>query len=488
MISQGRLDKSQPSRIRNRIAGLSLVVVTGLVAITSIGVMPAQADTTPTIYGSQWLNGAGVNACSMTGHYDSTCGGDPAVGSAWQCVELAQRLYYRRGWYTANGGYFPDVGSAYQIWGQASAMGMITEANGSITSIVPGDMIVHGQGISGDAGHVAIVDYVGSDGVHVVEQNYNSSAHEAVYGFGNGTLSRTLYDSSGHVMPVLGVVHSPKNPNGNSSGDVQMFIRGDSSVFATNTFGGSWTQETDPGNAVAIAAGGSYQMFLRNDGTVFARNSISDRWTQETDPGTANLIAASSTGVQMIRTSANDIWAKKSIGYGAWTQVVGPGNAVAIAVGGDTMMFIRGDAAVFAKNYYSTGWTQETSPGNARTIAASSTGVQMFIRGDNAVFATNSIGGTWTQETASGNAEAIAVGGNTQMFLRGDSAVFATNSIGGTWTQETNPTAANLIAVTSDGVQIIRTSANDLWAKSTISNGGWIQEVGPGNASAIAAG
>ena len=72
-------------------------------------------------------------------------------------------------------------------------------------------MIVHGQGTSSDAGHVAIVNYISSDGVHVVEQNYDGTAHQAVYGFSNGTLSRKLYDSSGYLMPILGVVHSPNN-------------------------------------------------------------------------------------------------------------------------------------------------------------------------------------------------------------------------------------------------------------------------------------
>ena len=134
-----------------RIAGICLAV---LAAASVVGVRngsPAFADTTPAIYGSNWLHGTGVNACSMTGTWDSvSCGGDKPVGSAWQCVELAQRLYYRRGWYTANGGYFPGVNYAYQIFGQAGAMGMSTQSNGNITSIVPGDMIIHGQAISSD--------------------------------------------------------------------------------------------------------------------------------------------------------------------------------------------------------------------------------------------------------------------------------------------------------------------------------------------------
>jgi hypothetical protein len=75
-----------------------------------------------------------------------------------------------------------------------------------------------------------------------------------------------------------------------------MFIRGDSAIFAKNTIGnGGWVQETDPGNATAIAVSSTgVQMFIRGDGAVFAKNTIGlGGWTQETDPRMANLICAS---------------------------------------------------------------------------------------------------------------------------------------------------------------------------------------------------
>ena len=227
------------------------MVILALTALSlSSGATSASASivggvTVPTINGSSWMGGNGVNACSMTGtygtDYNSSCGGQSAIGSAWQCVELAQRLYYTRGWFTANGGYFWDghtnIGHAYQIWSDASAMGMSTQANGSITSIVPGDMIIHDVGTGGSDGHVAIVDYVGSDGVHVVEQNYGGMAHEAVYGYSGGTLTRTLYNTAGHLMPILGVVHSPNNTSAGGYAD------------------GTFLHATDTGNVYKVAGG-----------------------------------------------------------------------------------------------------------------------------------------------------------------------------------------------------------------------------------------
>ncbi len=222
-----------------------------------------------------------------------------------------------------------------------------------------------------------------------------------------------------------------------SSTGIQMLIAGDASVWAKRgvSYGG-WSQEAVGGNAKAIAVGGETQMFLRGDNAVFAMTGTGQSWVQETDPGTAVAIAVSSTGLQMIIVNDGSVWAKYGVSIGGWSQQVGPGNASAIAVGGDTQMFIRGDAAVFARTGLGTSWTQELGPGNASKIAVSATGLQMFIRGDAAVFSRYGIGTSWTQQVGPGNAWAVAVGGDTQLFARGDNALLAGPYNGG-WTQET---------------------------------------------------
>jgi hypothetical protein len=210
---------------RRRVVILFLAAVCALFGMGLIA-SPAQADTTPTISGTSWMGGDGVNACSMTGTWDSiSCGGQTPVGSAWQCVELAQRVYKHNGWYPGN---FPSVSYAYQIYSQAAAgnlSSMSVQANGSVTSIAPGDMIVHNYNSdnspdSNNAGHVAVVDYVDGAGVHVVEQNYAMTAHQAVYGYNasTGTLSRTLNNGYGKPIAIMGVVHSSLNTLGSGSG------------------------------------------------------------------------------------------------------------------------------------------------------------------------------------------------------------------------------------------------------------------------------
>jgi hypothetical protein len=59
--------------------------------------------------------------------------------------------------------------------------------------------------------------------------------------------------AGGVAYATLGVNDYPSNlAEGNGT---QLFLRNDSAVFATNSIGGTWTQETDPGTASAIAAG-----------------------------------------------------------------------------------------------------------------------------------------------------------------------------------------------------------------------------------------
>ena len=73
-----------------------------------------------------------------------------------------------------------------------------------------------------------------------------------------------------------------------------MYIGTNSAMHAKNSIGyQGWTPETTTGNAIAIAAeGNGTQLFLRNDSAVFATNSVGGTWTQETDPGTASAIDA----------------------------------------------------------------------------------------------------------------------------------------------------------------------------------------------------
>jgi hypothetical protein len=162
--------------------------------------------------GSDWAGGNGVDVHS-NGDMENTgdsCGGfvtkldanPPQYGWAWQCVELAARMYKTHGW------AFPS-GNAKDLYTNAAAAGLTTMANGSVVlaNVVPGDMIVSHEGT---AGHVVVVDRIAGSTINVVEQNANVSGSATVT-FKDGTLTRGTY------FQITGVVHSPSNTLTNTS-------------------------------------------------------------------------------------------------------------------------------------------------------------------------------------------------------------------------------------------------------------------------------
>ncbi len=180
--------------------------------------------------------------------------------------------------------------------------------------------------------------------------------------------------------------------------------------------------------------------------------------------------------------------AKATRGFGGWNQEVGPGNASKIAVGGNTMIFLRGDQAEFAKNGQGGAWTQETNASSVSAIAVSSTGIHLIIGTDNAIYSKPGIGfGGWTQEVGPGNASAISLAADNMMFLRGDQAVFGRVGRGGAWIQETNPSAATAIAVGASGLNMMLVVNGEIDTRPGFGWLGWTAETSPSSATAIAA-
>jgi hypothetical protein len=210
-----------------RIARIAIcVVMFALVIVPSRGVVATAQDGfgTPLVRAGSWLGGRGVTVYS-NGSSRLVCA--PARGSCenrigprgvdtglkWQCVELAQRLYIRRGWFPMRFG----VRFAYQIWWAAPRLGMTRFPNGTLSrrDLHPGDMIVWGpSGDVGPAGHVGIVDWVAGSQVAVMEQNWGRATTRwdrqrgaSVYALAGGWLN-------GHSLPpgdIYGVVHSPRD-------------------------------------------------------------------------------------------------------------------------------------------------------------------------------------------------------------------------------------------------------------------------------------
>ena len=242
----------------------TLGILLALIAAISVTAStPAFADVTPVLQGTDWFGGSGANVCSNDngGGTDPTCGGQTHVGSSakygyWQCVELAQRFYQQQGWHS---GTFPGVSVAADIYSSASAMGMSTQANGSITSIVPGDMIIHGlkDKYSVGAGHVAIVDHISGTNVYAIQQNAPQTASYVLNSSG------TLTGGSGN--DILGIVHSPKNTNTGGSGGGSSGSSGRTNSSDVDGNGGSdlvLTTSQPSGGSAAQPLLSTYQSFM----------------------------------------------------------------------------------------------------------------------------------------------------------------------------------------------------------------------------------
>ena len=114
------------------------------------------------------------------------------AGERWQCVELVNRLYLTRGWIRP-----AWIGDGGRLFATAPA-NLTKEANGSITSVSPGDVVSIRERHNGKArpyGHVAVINTSGtvtSGTIPLVNQNGGSKRNVIVTSYAtlaNGTLT-----------------------------------------------------------------------------------------------------------------------------------------------------------------------------------------------------------------------------------------------------------------------------------------------------------
>jgi hypothetical protein len=165
-----------------------------------------------------WLGGGGVDVMSNGADQGTAkqCSkalstvGPVTAGERWQCVELVNRLYLTRGWiasaWTGDGG---------QLFATAPS-NLTRQANGSITSVSPGDVVSIRERRKGKLqpnGHVAVINTSGtvtSGTIPIVNQNGGSKGNAVVASYATlagGKLS--IAGGSGWSYVIVGVVHAP---------------------------------------------------------------------------------------------------------------------------------------------------------------------------------------------------------------------------------------------------------------------------------------
>lgn len=151
-----------------------------------------------------WLVGHGVavheNTACPQGVVDYV-DGTPA-GYEWQCVELINRLYLKRGWTT-----WTWQGNGNQLYANAPTY-LHKKPQGSILHVHPGDVLSLDSSTSA-YGHAAVVDTVtaNADGSYTLQLvNQNTPSVYSYATLANGYI--TMWGWSG--WHVIGVVHAPR--------------------------------------------------------------------------------------------------------------------------------------------------------------------------------------------------------------------------------------------------------------------------------------
>lgn len=126
--------------------------------------------------------------------------GRSGYGITWQCVELVQRFWAKRGWGPNKWG-----ADAFQMFDSKPSNATSLE-NGADTTPVPGDVLVFSQAKSWPYGHVALVTGVSNGFVSFVQQNLGEKWTDKL-----PISTQNKIDSQGRYPLVRGWIHSQKN-------------------------------------------------------------------------------------------------------------------------------------------------------------------------------------------------------------------------------------------------------------------------------------
>ena len=448
-------------------------------AVALVGANPALADTTPTYNGTNWLYGDGVNVCGPS--TDGTCGGQEHVGGVssnwWQCVELPQRLYYDRGWYTANGGIFSGVSYAYQIWDDASSLGMTTKAQGSITSLAPGDMIVYyysssdpsgyGSSNSNNVGHVAVVNTINGSTVTAMEQNFNGGADEATYTWNGGSLARTAPDGGtvdngdGYALPIKGIVHSPNDElgSGGTSPGVGFYstYMGDQLDANQSLYGNQYIMSDD----------NRFLLILQDDGNVVLYGpGYTSLWSSATGGDGGTQLLMQSDGNLVLYGSHGAVWSSATSGTSA-NELLMQNDGNAVLYGSGYSHSISNTGGHSASPYSYAGSNQLTTNGylSPNTYLRSGDHRYVFLFQSNGYVTL--LGPAFVQMWQT-NVDAPSGTTATEFILGNDGNLVAYDTPGGAyWSSATSGTDANQFLVQNDGNAVLYTSSGSVWSTGT---------------------
>ena len=433
--------------------------------------------------GASWLTslGGAVNVCNHPGDGSNVCvpvTGAPASGyctagnvwsgTAWQCVELVNRLYLTRGWTTAT--WHGDGGGSNSISNTGNLpAGITAEGQGAISYINPGD-VVSLDYTQDPAGHAGIFDHTsvsnGTTEFNIINQNaqLNSSMYMDSGSFSSKNAHFIMNAWLGYT--IRAIVHHPQT-------DLRQF-------YVSN---GSWTA-FDISNATRVTIAGNPAV---SSSAELARDSAGHLRQFYVSNGTWTAFdITSATGVSIagdpIVDSSGGIWARDTnnhlrqfyVSNGSWTSF-DVSSATGIAMAGNPAI---GNGADWVRDANGHLYELYVSGGNWTAFNVSNA-ADVLIAGNPVL----SSGGEWARGTnnhlyqfyVSGSWTAFDVSSATGINTAGDpaigSVIWVQDSgqhlrelyVSGGWT---NYDVSNATGVNIAGNPILDSSSN-IWARDT---------------------
>jgi ribosomal protein S27E len=495
-----------------------------LVAATLVGVVvrpsPAFAtncgDTIATVNGVDIKsNGADADTGNSCGspHDEMNSAQTPSgstvtTGYMWQCVEFVNRYYVQKGWissrWSGNGNTLKD---------HLPSGSFTYTANGSITSIVVGDVVTL---TNSSAGHAGVVSDVVGNTITIANQNVSTGNSTATYNPTAKTLSRPT--GFGSSFTVQGVIHTSANAgsggSGGTTGSGRIVIINSSGVpFAKDEIAANMPLHhlTGNGTAFQVSAAGTHVAVLNSSSQVYMADVSAAAITTENptlgylDPpqesgysGGTQQVAVDNWGNMMAINNCGKAYAwRGNVSPLHWEPMSACGEADAITVGNSRLGLLKkcsggGDAGYISDTGYT--WTQIRACGQ---ITALSIGGKSWILaidgGGTAIFSYDGV--NWHTKSGSGDAKAITMGRNRIMYLSQANGVFAANV-------DADP-EAGMTRVFADGAAIrvacgqtgdrmlIETTGGETYAADNIvqdGTGAWYWEQGVGDTTTFAVG
>jgi hypothetical protein len=203
----------------------ALVLLSGVATASVVTAAPALAANCGAVLAT--ANGVDIKSNGADQNTGESCGGTTqntvqtpsgttvSTGSEWQCVEFVNRYYAQKGWIASH--WFGDGNS---LKDNLPSGKFSYQADGAITSIVPGDVVTlndnevdENGNLVNPAGHAGVVSAVNGNAITIANQNTTNVFYSAVY----DPASKTLTSEFGGHFTTQGVIHTTANTGGEGS-------------------------------------------------------------------------------------------------------------------------------------------------------------------------------------------------------------------------------------------------------------------------------